>query len=192
MKKIYAFIPPIVAAIIISIVIGLAAVGAFNAPEETVITSSTLTEVIRTAKLTTAEYIQHGIAKAHIEGTKDGYILYYAIVRANVDMAEITFDINHNEKIVTVVVPERFTFDVELLEDKDHKFRYYPKKKDDWTATDVAYICETDAKQKAEDNAELSRRARESLVNALENLLYPILTSKDYTLVVEVPSNQGV
>lgn len=192
MKKIHALIPPLVAVIIIVMLIGLATTGAFDAPEETIITSSTLTEVIRTAKLTTAEYIQHGIAKAHIEGTKDGYILYYAIVRANINMAEITFEIDDEQKIVTVVVPETFTFEVELLQDEEHQFHYYPKKKDDWTARDVAFICETDAQQKAAANTELSNRARESLVNTLESLLNPILTSKDYTLVVETTADQGV
>lgn len=185
-KKLLELSPLIVAIVCIAILLGLFAVGALDAPEQTIITSSTLTEVIQTAKLTTAKYIQHGIAKAHIEGKKDGYVLYYAIVKPNINLAEITYEINHEEKKVTVILPERFTFDVELLEDENHPFYYYPQKQADWTGKDVSYICETDAKQKAEANTELIIRARESLTNTIEALLKPILSRNDYTLSIEI------
>lgn len=189
MKKIVELSPIIVAVVIIAVLAGLFAMGAFDVPEETIITSSTLTEVIQTAKLTTAKYVQHGIAKAHIDGKQDGYVLYYAIVKPNVNLAEITYEIDHDTKEVTVVIPEKFTFDVELLEDDNHKFYYYPKNQDDWTGRDVSYICETDAKQKAEANTELIAKARESLINTIEALLNPILSRNDYTFTVEISAN---
>lgn len=189
MKKLLELSPLIVAVIIIATLIGLFAMGAFDVPEETIITSSTLTEVIQTAKLTTAKYVQHGIAKAHIAGKQDGYVLYYAIVKPNVNLAEITYDIDHEAKEVTVIIPEKFTFDVELLEDAEHQFYYYPKNQDDWTGRDVSYICETDAKQKAEANAELIAKARESLINTIEALLNPILSRNGYTFTVEISAN---
>ena len=77
-------------------------------------------------------------------------------------------------------------FDVELLEDADHQFYYYPDDKDDWTGRDVSYICEIDAKQKAEANAELLKKARENLINTMEALLNPILNRNGYTFVVEI------
>lgn len=189
MKKLIEFSPLIVAVIIIATLIGLFAMGAFDVPAETIITSSTLTEVIQTAKLTTAQYVQHGIAKAHIEGKQDGYLLYYAIVKPNVNLAEITYDIDHKAKEVTVTIPEKFTFDVELLEDAEHQFYYHPKDKDDWTGRDVSYICEVDAKQKAEANVELITKARESLINTIEALLNPILSRSEYSFSVEINAN---
>lgn len=186
MKKIMDFSPLIIAITIIAILISLFAIGFFDAPDEMLITSSTLTEAIEIAKLTTAKYIQHGIAKAHIEGKEDGYILYYAIVKLNVDFTEITHKIDHEKKTVTVKIPERFTFDVELLEDAEHKFYYYPENKDDWTGKDVRYICEVDAKQKAETNMDLLEKARESLMDTIESLLNPILASSGYELFIEI------
>lgn len=186
MKKLLELSPLIVAVIIIATLIGLFAMGAFDVPEETIITSSTLTEVIQTAKLTTAKYVQHGIAKAHIAGKQDGYVLYYAIVKPNVNLAEITYEIDHEAKKVTVIVPDKFSFDVELLEDEDHKFYYYPKDQADWTGRDVSYICETDAKQKAEANKELIEKARESLINTIEALLDPILSRNEYSFSVVI------
>lgn len=189
MKKIIELSPLIVAVIIIAALAVLFAAGVFDAPEEITITSSTLTEVIQTAKLTTAKYIQHGIAKAHIEGKEDGYVLYYAIVKPNVDFAEITYDIDDDAKKVTVIIPEKFTFDVELLEDENHQIYYYPKNPDHWTGKDATYICKTDAKQKAEANTELIAKAQESLINTIEALLNPILSRNDYTFTVEISMN---
>lgn len=185
MKRLKEYSPFIVVAIVIAILLGLCAASAFEDPKQTVITSSTLTEVIETAKLTTAQYIQHGIAKAHIEGTENGYILYYAIVKPNIDLSEIKFEIDHETKVVTAVLPQEFQFDVELLEDNEHKFYYYPENKTDWTARDVAYICETSAKEKAEANVELMTKARQNLEDAISVLLKPILASDGYTLKVE-------
>lgn len=184
-KKLKVFYPLIVAFVIIATLIILFATGAFDKPKETLITESTLTEVIETAKLTTAKYIQHGIAKAHIEGKEDGYVLYYAVVRPNVNLEDITYEIDNENKKVTVIVPNEFAFDVELLEDEEHKRYCYPKEPDDWTDKDVRYICEADAKQKAKDNADLITKARESLINTIEALLAPVARS-GYTVDVRV------
>jgi hypothetical protein len=141
-----------------------------------------LNEVIQTAKLTTAKYVQHGIAKAHITGKRDGYVLYYAIVKPNIDFNEIYPTVDYETKKVTIKIPKEFTFDVELLEDEDHQFYYYPKNQDDWTGKDVAFICETDAKQKAEANTALVSKAHESLKNTIDALINPILSKSDFTV----------
>lgn len=185
MKKIIELSPLIAAAVVIAIMIGMFALGVFDNPEVNIVNSSTITEVIRTAKLTTAKYVQHGIAKSHIEGKADGYILYYAIVRPNVNLEEITYEIDDGTKKVTVRIPEKFAFHIELLEDENHQFCYYPKSQADWTGRDVFYICETDAKQKAEANVELVEKARESLENTIKALLEPILIRSGYTLEFE-------
>lgn len=185
-KKLIDLSPLIVAVIIIATIISLFALGIFNQPAETAITSSTLTEVIETAKLTTAKYVQHGIAKAHIEGKTDGFVLYYATVKPSADLTEITYNIDHNKKEVTVFIPNKFSFDVELLEDENHPFYYYPKNQDDWSGKDVRYICEAHAKQQAEENTVLMGKARENLVNTIEALLDPILSQNEYEFSVKL------
>ncbi len=191
-KKLLEFSPLIVTTIIISVIIGLFVLGAFDKPKETQITSSTLKEVVETSKLTTAKYVQHGIAKAHIDGKDNGYILYYAVVKPNIDLKEIDYEIDYDKKEVTVIIPEKFTFDVVLLEDEEHQFYYYPENQSDWTGRDVSYICETDAKQKAESNTELITKARESLLNTIEALLNPILSNNGYKIVTDNSNTQGV
>ena len=191
-KKLLEFSPIIVTTIIISIIIGLFSLGAFDKPKETQITSSTLKEVVETSKLTTAKYVQHGIAKAHIDGKGNGYILYYAVVKPNINLKEIDYEIDYDKKEVTVIIPEKFTFDVELLEDEEHQFYYYPENQSDWTGRDVSYVCETDAKQKAEANTELITKARESLMKTIEALLNPILSNNGYKIVATDSNTQGV
>ena len=186
MKKLIELSPLIVAIVVIISLLCLFLAGAFDAPQKTTITSSTLTEVIKTAKLTTAKYIQHGIAKAQIEGKESGYVLYYAIVRPNVDLAEITYEIDDDKKIVTVVLPEKFTFDVELLEDESHPYYYHPVDPKNWTGKDVSFICKTDAKKKAEGNLQLIQEARQSLINTIKTLLEPLLEQHNYTFAYQI------
>ena len=181
-KKLVEFSPLIVALVIIATIIGLFSAGVFDNPEETLITSSTLTEAIETAKLATAKYVQNGIAKVHIDGKGDGYVLYYAVVKPNINLEEITYDISEEKQEIIIIIPDKFTFDVEVLEDDNHKIYYYPKEDSGWTAKDTLYICETDAKQKAETNTELVQKAKESLTNTIEALLKPLLNESGYTI----------
>ena len=191
MRKLLKLLPVIVGAILIVVLIMLFS-GAFDAPKEVTITSSTLTEVIKTAKLTTAKYIQNGIAKAHIEGKEDGFIMYYAIVKANVDFETIKHEVDEDSKTVIVTLPEKISFDVELLSDEEtHKWYYYPDNKKDWTGKDAIYICTTDAKNKAEKNDDLIEKAYESLEDTLKTLLEPLLSKNGYQLEFVSTNNEG-
>lgn len=189
-KKIKDLSPLIVAVIIVMTLIVLFATGAFDKPKETTITSSTLEEVIKTAELSTAKYVQHGIAKAHIDGKEDTYILYYATVKPKINFEDIKYEIDEDSMKIIVTVPKTFTFVVELLDDEEHNFYYYPKKPDGWTIKEVKYVCATHAKQKADENDVLLETARESLENTIETLLSPLVSSHGYT--VEIISDQGV
>ena len=185
MKKITAYIPFIAAGAIIALLLGLFAAGTFDPPKRTTITTSTLTEMVETDKLTTAKYIHHGIARAKIADKKGGYVLYYAIVKPNIELSEIQYMVDDEAKTVTVILPE-FDLDVELIEDdNEHKFYYHPSNMSEWTATDVSNICKFDAQQKARDNKELMDLARESVEDAITALLDPILVANEYTLVIQ-------
>lgn len=191
MKKTLKFLPFIAGTIAVMLIVLIFA-GVFDKPKEVTVSSSTLTEVIKTAKLTTAKYIQHGIVKGHIEGKKDGYILYYAIVKANVDFEAIKHEVDEERKTVTVTLPEKISFDVELLSDDAHKWYYYPDNKKDWTGKDAIQMCNKDAKQKAEKNADLIAKAYESLEDTLEALIEPLLSKNGYRLVFVSANNEGV
>ena len=184
MKRSFEIIPFFVVAIIIAILIGLFSAGAFDDAKKTEITSATLIEVIDTAKLSTAKFIQHGIAKSIITGKDDCFILYYATVRLNVDFTEISFDIDNDAKTVKAILPKEFGFDVDLFKDEEHKFRYYPDS-GDRTLKEIEYICKKDAKEKAEANSALINTAKESLKNTVKALLEPILSTNGYTFIDE-------
>lgn len=191
MKKLFEFSPVIIAVVISAVLMGMLVGGMFNKPKETTINSSAIMESIKTAKLSTAKYIQHGIAKAHIEGQEDVYILYYATVKPNIDLDDIKYDINHDLKELNVTIPEKFSFDVELWEDEEHQYYFFPKNPDakKLTSKKVSYICETDAKQRAEENTDLIKIARESLINTLEQLLSPIVGETGYEIIIKTSTN---
>ena len=185
MKKLLEISPLIIAGLVVLVVVTLFATGAFDAPEETQITSSTLIEVLNAEKLTAARYIQHGIAKSYVEDQNIQYILYYAVVEAYVQLSDIMFEIDNETKIVTMILPEKLEIYVELLQDEEHEFEYHPKDAGNWTGKDVRTVCETDARQKAEVNTELLRRARDSIIRTISVLLSPILSANGYTLVAQ-------
>ena len=184
MKKLVEFSPLIITAVILALLLGSFSAGVFDAPKKMEITSSTLIEIVETAKLSTANFIQHGIAKSIIVGKDDCLILYYATVRPNIDFSEIDFKIDPNAKTVTVVLPEKLEFDVDLIQDENHKFHYYPNA-NDRTLKEIEYICKKDAKEKAEANTALLTAAHESLSNTLTALLEPLLNANEYTLVID-------
>lgn len=170
-----------VALIIVLLIIMLRPVSQKDA-DKVIITSSTLTEVLAVSDLSSAKYIHNGIAQATIEGKFDGYILYYAIVKPNIDFSAISFEIDDKAKTVKPIIPEEFNFEVEILEEKG--FRASPSK-NKLTAKDIFYICEKDAQDKAQQNTELMRVARANLGNTIKALLDPLLRTNGYTIILE-------
>ena len=177
-KKLIELSPLIVVALVAIYLFSVAFHNISSEPEKVLITSSTLKETVNTANLATAKYIQNGICKAYIPDTFDGYVMYYATVRLNVDFAKIDFIIDDVAKTVTPIIPE-FSFDVEL--DKERMY-FYPND-DDLTAKEVLYLCEIDAVEKANDNSELKRVAHENLIKTIEALVLPLLGTDGYTFV---------
>lgn len=185
MKKWIEFAPFIAAAVIIAILLGLFAAGAFDDEKETFITSTTLVEIVEVSKLTVAEYVHHGIAQASIEGKDNVYILYYAIIKPRIEVSEIKFKVDNETKAVTVNLPAITEFDVDFLENEDYTYYYYPKKPDNLTAKEVFHICETDAKQAVQENEALMAAAKESLEVAITALFRPLLSIKGYTMEIK-------
>lgn len=182
MKKILEFSPLLIVALIIAILIGTLSPLTSKDSDKVIITSSTLTEVIAVSNISTAKYIHNGIAQATIEGKFDGYIMYYAVVKPNVDFSEITFEIDDEAKTVKPIIPQDFNFEVEILEEKG--FHTSPQK-NDLTAKDVYYICEKDAQDSARQNVELMSVARSNLGSTIKALLEPLLNSSGYTIILE-------
>ena len=179
MKKIVAFSPFVALVLIIVLLLCFMLPKNNDTPKEIIITSATLTDTIAKAELSTAKYVHHGIANATIEGTFKGYIMYYALVKPNINFAEVTFDVDDETKTITAAIPENFDFDVELLTDKG--IHVSPKK--DLSIKEVSYLCETDAQKKAQENTELIKAARENAESSIKMILSPLLQAGGYTLV---------
>ena len=180
MKKLFDYIPLIIAGMVILLLVVLFIAGAFDAPQETTITSSMLVEMIGAEKLSTARSVQHGIAKAYLESQgKDVYIMYYATVEPYVQLSDVVFAVDNEARVVTVVLPENFEIDVDLIEDEQHQFYYYPDQTSVMGAGDVGVICKADAEQKAKENQYLLQMARTSLTATITALLKPIVDANN-------------
>ena len=77
--------------------------------EKSIITTSTLKRAVNVSELSTAQFTYNGIAEVYEDERKESvecYIRYNAKVKAGIDMSDIDFDVDHDTKTVTVILPE--------------------------------------------------------------------------------------
>ena len=96
------------------IAVGLAYAVRFEMQKETeaearILTSSTLTDTINIAELSTAEFRYRGLAEVYSEKNRSEIICrvcYNAIVKAGVDINQVEFDIDSEKKTITATLPD--------------------------------------------------------------------------------------
>ncbi len=189
------FKPPIWAlAIAVAVIAGIAAVSVRMMPKEeskpTVITESTLREIINVSELSTYTAVYNGIAKVpnpdKPEET-DYYVAYDAKVYAGINFKDVAVKVDNEEKTIHVSVPEirinKINVDISSME-----FIFNNEKANTSTVSQEAYkACEEDAKQESEEQQAIYELAKQNACNVLRALIQPIVEQADaeFTLVVE-------
>lgn len=192
MKKIFAFSPLIITVFAIVSFCVVFSFGVFDKPIKKDLSTYTLREIVKTSKLTSAKYIQNGIANYQKDGKK-GKILYYAYVMPTIDFSKIEYDLDHEKKMVRVTLQDEFDYEIELLNnDSEYKRYYYPRGlKSNIHNKEADYICKEHARKEAEANPELNKKAKESLEKAISAILKPLLDSYEYSIEFENQQNEG-
>jgi len=178
-------IPVIALVVILSVVVPLwlSHYGIFERTgRTTVITSSTLTQAIDIAELSTAEYNYRGIAEIYTDENRTRIqcrACYNAIVKAGIDMKKVVFDIDGANKTITATLPE---IDLKVTIIDEQSMALLPADADVGIDRMLRY-CREDAESEAKKSEELFSTARENLQSTIHGLLYPILKAKGYTLM---------
>ena len=152
--------------------------------EPTILSESTLIEAINISELSTAKYKYKGIAENYKndKNTKvQCYIYYEAEVKAGIDMGEVHFDIDHENKIVIPSLPD-IKITVNTIDEKTLDFM--PEKIDVELKT-ILSECKEDAEKEAARSTELLNTAEENLRSIIEALTYPLLEQEGYRIVWE-------
>ena len=152
--------------------------------DPTIISESTLIEAIDISELSTAKYKYKGIAENYKNDKKTKiqcYIYYEAEVKAGIDMGQVHFDIDHENKIVLPSLPE-IKITVNTIDEKTLDFM--PEKIDVELKT-ILSECKKDAEREASRSTELLNTAEENLQSIIEALTYPLLKQDGYRIVWE-------
>lgn len=154
----------------------------FKNSKPVVITSSTLTDVIDIAELSTAQFTYNGVVELkHKEEDKKayGFIKYNTVLKAGIDMHDVKFDIDHEKKTVGVMLPE-IIINANLVDTESISFIPENTK---IALSDAITKCEEDAQAEAEETTALKDIAKENLKSTIEALTAPLLHDQGYEIV---------
>ena len=147
---------------------------------ETIVTESTLEKAVEVSDLSVAEYNYNGVYEHHEEDSDkvDYRIKYNAVVKVGINMGDIKFTIDEENKTVTPVLPELTINDVIV---DTGSLGYMPENSDVEVNEAIKY-CKQDVQKEAGESEQLKEVADENLQSAVEALIKPLLDSAGYTI----------
>lgn len=151
--------------------------------KKNVVTSASLEDAIMISELSTAEYVYNGIAEKYDEESDEVvcYIAYNATVKVGIDMEDVTFEIDEEEKTIMPILPE---ISINIATIDEDSLSYIPQNPD-ITMTEIISLCKEDAITEANESEELYETAEENLKSVIEALVLPLIEDTDYTLIWE-------
>ena len=103
------FYTVLIAVILIAIIILRFAVFRPKNTEAEIISKSTLEKIIKVSDLSKYEAVYNGVAKVMNEQNPenvDYYVSYDARIKAGIDFEKVEVDVDHDQKVITVKLPE--------------------------------------------------------------------------------------
>ena len=173
---------------VIGLVVLLLALGWFvlqltKEPDELTV-SATLTNIVKTSTLSGIEFRHNGIAPLYKNEKKtkvDYYVKYDATVKVRVDLEDLKFDVDLDNKKVLATLPE-LILEVNILENSELSF--IPEKPDIELGK-IRDACREDARKEAETSITLINKAKENIKVTVETLIKPILDANECEVVWE-------
>ena len=158
-------------------------------PEPEIISVSTLQRIINVSELSTYTAVYNGVAEVYNEQNPekiDYYVAYEAKVNAGIDFEEIVPTIDHEEKVITVTIPDIFITDINVnISSLD--FIFVNDNANTSTVSQKAFLaCEADVKSESEQHDAIYNLAKQNAINIVTALIDPIVEQLDaeYTLIV--------
>lgn len=155
----------------------------------TTISESSLQKIIEINELSTVDYTYNATTTQYVEDNTDEvkyYVAYEGTVTAGIDFHEIGIDVNEEEKIVTITIPEVEIHGVRVdMGTMDYIF--VKDKFETETISQEAYkLCKADLKKRIEKEELLYNTARENAISSVEALFKPWIETIDKEYKVEI------
>ena len=168
-KKLLLYIPIIIGVVFVLIFGYMRFTGMFDKGEEKILVRSTLMDAIDITELSTSQFTYNGIAKIYNDDSSKVkcHVRYSAKVKAGIDMNDVDFEIDNNNKTVKPILPS-IKITTNLVEEESLSF-IPPKVKIE--LKEVLTSCKKDATQEANKSEELAESAKENLKSIIEALL---------------------
>lgn len=155
-----------------------------------IISKSTLERIINVSDLSTFEAVYNGIAKVMNEKNPedvDYYVSYNAKVKAGIDFEKVDLEVDKEEKVITVKLPEIKINDVNVdITSLDYMFMN--DKANTETVSAQAYKkCIEDVTNESNNEDAIYELAEQNAHNIIEALLSPFVEQLDdeYQVVIE-------
>lgn len=154
----------------------------------TTISESSLQKIIEINELSTVEYTYNATAK-YVEDNAEEvkyYVAYEGAVTAGIDFHEIGIDVNEDEKIVTITIPEVEIHGVRV-DMGTMEYIFVKDKFETETISQEAYkLCKEDLKKRIEKEELLYNTAKENAISSVEALFKPWIETIDKEYKVEI------
>lgn len=182
MKKLLLYTPIIIGVMLVIVFGYVRFSGMLDEGEEKILVRSTLMDAIDVTELSTSQFTYNGIAKIYEEDDSSEikcHVRYSAKVKAGIDMNDVDFEIDNENKTVKPILPV-IKITTNLVEEESLSF--IPENVT-INLQEVLTACKNDATQEASKSEELFESAEENLKSTIEALLYPILDANGYTII---------
>lgn len=177
-KILKIIIPSVIAVAIIAIVF----IAFKNSGKRTIVTSSTLREVISISELSTGEFYYNGVVsipKKDDSEKTDYYVKYDSTVKAGIDASDIDFEIDKKNKTIKPIIPQIKINDITVNEGS---ISTIPENATGKLKETLSY-CKKDAMNEANKNNKLIETAKLNLQDSITALLTPIIKESGYKIV---------
>lgn len=145
----------------------------------TILTETQLQEVVEINKLSTARSVYKGVAIKYNDDGEIAYHVYYkSDVTAGINMKDITYTIDEENKTVTPVLPEPTINSPEVDASSIEFFEQNPSV----DMGEALSLCKQDALDKVSQSTEIKSYATANLQKTVEALMNPLLSDKGYTI----------
>lgn len=186
-KAIIILICVLIVVILITSVFVFVKVSGKKEPE--IITKSNLEKIINVSDLSTLEAVYNGIAQVTNSENPDQidyYVSYEAKVKAGIDFQQVNIDVDNEQKLITVTIPEIKINDVNVdIASLDYIF--LNNKANTETVSEQAYKkCIEDVTNETNTEESIYELAEENAKNIIEALIKPFVCQLDaeYKLVI--------
>jgi len=184
------FLPLLLAAFAVVIVISLLAFpfgGTHASP--TVISKATLEKIINVSDLSTFEAVYNGIAAVPDNESEDAisyYVSYNGRVKAGINIEDVTIDVDNEEKVITVSLPEVKITDISVdITSLDYLF--VDDKANTYFVSEEAYRkCIEDVTNRSRQATALYELAEENAKSFIHALLSPFVAFFDSQYQIQI------